>query len=256
MRHSYNQSYTTRWQRCDRTPLTISEPHIPLQPPSPFNFKSPDEWSRWRRRFEQFRVASGLAESTAAKQVSTLLYCLGEEVDSVLTSVNATENDRKDYTRVLVLFDDYFKVCRNVIFEHARFNHRTQLPGESAEEFIMALYTLAATCNYGNLEKEMIWDRLVVGIRDSTLSESLQTDAALTLDTAKTKIRPREAVHQQQQELKGAESGKPGNLEDVRSCRRPNHSDRRGESSRPRETSGAAKGRQKQCTRCGKGYHP
>ena len=129
----------------------MSEPHIPLQPPPPFNFKSPDEWSRWRRQFEQFRVASDLTESTAAKQVSILLYCLGEEADSVLTSVNATEDDRKDYTRVLVLFDNYLKVRRNVIFERERFNRRTQLPGESAEEFIMALYTLAATCNYGNL---------------------------------------------------------------------------------------------------------
>ena len=120
----------------------------------------------------------------------------------------------------------------------------------------MALYTLAATCNYGNLEKEMIRDRLVVGIRDSALSKTLQTDAALTLETAKTKIRQHEAVHRQQQELKGAESGKPGNLDDVHSCRRSNHSDRRGDSSCPRETSSAAKSKQRQCTRCGKGHHP
>ena len=123
--------------------MIMSEPHIPLQPPSPFNFKSPDNWPRWRRRFEQLRVTTGLAESTAAKQVSTLLYCLGEEVDFVLTSVNAMENDRKDYTRVLILFTNYFKVRRNVIVERARFNRRTQLPRKSAEEFIMALYSLA-----------------------------------------------------------------------------------------------------------------
>ena len=86
----------------------MSEPHIPLQPPPSFNFKSPDEWSRWRQRFEQFHVASGLTESMAAKQVGTLLCHLGEEADSVLTSVNGMKDDRKDYTRVLVLFDDYF----------------------------------------------------------------------------------------------------------------------------------------------------
>ena len=48
----------------------------------------------------------------------------------------------------------------------------------------------------------MIRDRLVVGIRDSTLSERLQMDADLTLDSAKKIIRPREAVHEQQALLK------------------------------------------------------
>ena len=192
----------------DRTP-SMSEPHIPLQPPASFNFKSPDEWSRLHRWFQQFRIASGLAESTPAKQVSTLLYCLGEVADSVLTSVSATEDDRKDYDRVLELFNSYFKVRHNVIFERARFNRRVQLAGESAEEFIMALYSLAATCEYGSFESEMIRDRLVVGIRDRSLSETLQTNAKLTLDKAKTQVRQRESVHEQQRMLKGTESGKP-----------------------------------------------
>ena len=32
-----------------------------LTPPAPFPFKSPDEWPQWKKRFEQFRTASGLA---------------------------------------------------------------------------------------------------------------------------------------------------------------------------------------------------
>jgi len=44
----------------------------------------------------------------------------------------------------------------------------------------------------------MIRDRLVVGIGDILLSERLQTDAALTLEKAKTVIRQREAVQEQQ----------------------------------------------------------
>ena len=35
--------------------------NIRLEPPEPFDFKTPDEWEKWRRRFEQFRVASGLS---------------------------------------------------------------------------------------------------------------------------------------------------------------------------------------------------
>ena len=138
---------------------------IQLQPPPPFNFKTPDDWPRWRRRFGQFRVASGLGEQSAAKQISTLLYCLGEEAESVLTSTNATQDERQVYSAVMGKFDAFFQVRRNVIFERARFNRRNQNPGETAEQYIMALYTLAANCNYGDMEAEMIRDRLVVGIR-------------------------------------------------------------------------------------------
>ena len=140
---------------------------IQLTPPEPFNFKTPDDWPRWRRRFEQFRIASSLVEASAKKQIGTLLYCMGEESESVLMSTNATEEEQKDYDLVIGKFDSFFKVRRNVIFERARFNRKNQQPGESSEQYIMALYSLAANCNYGELEAEMIRDRLVVGIRDS-----------------------------------------------------------------------------------------
>ena len=89
------------------------------------------------------------------------------------------------YGQVIAQFDTFFKVRKNTIFERARFNRRIQIDGESAEQFITCLYQLAEDCAYGDLRDEMIWDRLVVGIRDSTLSERLQMDADLTLDRAK-----------------------------------------------------------------------
>ena len=91
-----------------------------LQPLGPFNFKSPNEWPRWKRRFEQFRQATGLSDQAGERQVSTLLYCLGEE---------AEDN--------LLKFDEFFKVRRNVIFERARFNQRNQQQNESAEEYTL-----------------------------------------------------------------------------------------------------------------------
>ena len=174
-----------------------------LEPPEPFNFRTPDDWPRWKRRFEQFRIASGLQRQNPVQQVSTLLYCLGEEADAVLSSTNATEDERKVYATVIDKFDAFFKVRRNVIFERARFNRRNQLDGETAEQYIMELYRLAESCDYGDLKDEMIRDRLVVGIRDAVLSQQLQLDPDLTLEKAKKMVRQQEAVHDQQQVLKG-----------------------------------------------------
>ena len=44
---------------------------IHLQPPEPFNFRNPDDWPCWKRRFQQFREASGLDKATETKQVNT-----------------------------------------------------------------------------------------------------------------------------------------------------------------------------------------
>ena len=70
--------------------------------------------------------------------------------------------------------------ARNVIFERATFKRRSKGPGESVEHFITSLYNLADSCEYGNLQGEMNRDRIVVGIRDRSLSERLQIDVSLT----------------------------------------------------------------------------
>ena len=153
-----------------------------LEPPESFDFSKPDGWNRWKRRFEQFRVASGLANEDDAKQVSTLLYCLGEGAEDTLSSTNISKKDRESYGAVVKKLDDYFGVRRNIIFERARFNRRDQLEGETADEYIATLFGLAENCEYGGLKDELVRDRLVVGIRDETLSRQLQLDPELTLD--------------------------------------------------------------------------
>ncbi len=156
-----------------------------LQPPEQFVFRKPDEWPKWKKRFQQFRSASGLSGETEVRQVDTLLYCMGDEAESVLSSTDITAENREKYDHVIGKFDEYFEVRRNVIFERARFNRRCQQEGETAEQYITELYELIEFCNYGNLKDEMLRDRLVVGIRDTSLSEKLQTDATLTLQRSK-----------------------------------------------------------------------
>ena len=118
-----------------------------LQTPAPFTFNSPDEWPKWKRCFEQYRVALGLDKEGDKRQVSTLLYCLGEEAEDVLTSTNITAGSRKKFADVLQKFDKFFKVRKNIIFERAQFNRRSQGETETAEQFITSLYCLAADLN-------------------------------------------------------------------------------------------------------------
>ena len=68
-----------------------------LQLPTSFLFTKVEKWPKWKRRFEQYRLASGLVEKDEQRQVSTLLYCLGEEAKEVLNITCISEGDKKKY---------------------------------------------------------------------------------------------------------------------------------------------------------------
>ena len=180
-----------------------------ISPPENFNFTQPQEWPKWLRRFERFRVASGLASKEDEIQVNTLLYSMGDQADDILRSFKLSEADGKKYTVVKGKFEAHFVKRRNVIFERAKFNKRKQEEGEPVDSFITDLYALAEHCGYGDLYDEMIRDRIVAGLRGANLSEKLQFDDKLTLDTAVKKARESEAVKEQQSVVRGDEPKKP-----------------------------------------------
>ena len=100
----------------------------------------------------------------------------------------------------------------------------------------------------------MIRDWLVVGFRDNSLSESLQTDPELTLKKAKTKIQQKEAVREQQQTLKGADSATSpiGSVDAIgNKCLRARGNPRhRSEGQIPRKPTNG-----EMCGRCGRERH-
>ena len=111
---------------------------INLQPPAPFCFHKTDEWPKWKRRFDQYRQASGLVDKEDERQVSTLLYCLGDDTEDVLNTTRITPEDKK---KVLDTFDEYFKVCKNIILSGRTLirdvNCRTSLWNNSLLKYIV-----------------------------------------------------------------------------------------------------------------------
>ena len=168
-----------------------------IAPPETFDCTSPDTWPVWIRRFERFRTASGLEEKDGKIQISTLVYAMGPKAEEILSSFTLTEEQAKSYNEVRSKFDAHLVARRNVIFKRATFNQRVQEPEESVDSFVTALYSLSEHCMFGDLQDELIRDRIVVGLRDASLSETLQLDSELTLEKAISKARQKEAVKQQ-----------------------------------------------------------
>jgi len=79
-----------------------------VAPPEPFSLKTPDEWPKFIRIFEWFRLA--------------LICAMGDKADDIMTGFALTDEEKGDYDVVKTTFDGHFVVRRNVIFERARFN--------------------------------------------------------------------------------------------------------------------------------------
>ena len=113
-----------------------------VQPPEPFSFSRPNEWPKWARRFERFRVASGLVSKGEEVQVNTLLYAMGDDTDDILRSFQLSAADQKKYSEVKGRFDQHFVKKRNVIFERARFKWFKQKVGTNVFEWEKSNYLL------------------------------------------------------------------------------------------------------------------
>ncbi|UYV73868.1 K02A2.6-like [Cordylochernes scorpioides] len=176
--------------------------YMQIAAPEGFNFGKPNEWPIWFKRFQRYRIASGLSEKSENEQVNALVYIMGDKAEEILILFNLSEAQNNDYKLVVSKFQNYFIGKRNVIYERAKFNRRSQGESEPVEEFITNLYVLAENCNYGILKEEMIRDRLVVGVKNFNLSEKLQLESELTLEKAIQIVRQSESVKNQQKEIR------------------------------------------------------
>lgn len=126
--------------------------------------------------------------------MNTLIYCMEDEADDVLRGQPLSDAQRQEYETVKETFSRFFVPKKNVIYERARFNQSLQQTNEPVDNLITELYVLAENCTYGALHDELLRDRLVVGLRDRTLSERMQLDRDLTLEKAINMARQSEVI--------------------------------------------------------------
>ncbi|UYV61891.1 hypothetical protein LAZ67_1006972 [Cordylochernes scorpioides] len=46
-----------------------------------FNFGKSDEWPIWFKRYQRYRIASGLSEKSENEQVNALVYFMGDKAE-------------------------------------------------------------------------------------------------------------------------------------------------------------------------------
>ena len=81
-------------------------PSLSVRPPKSFDFSQFEEWPRWVKRFERYRVISGLSKQEGASHVNALLYALGGESEYIFTSFTFDDSaNQKNYDPFKEKFD-------------------------------------------------------------------------------------------------------------------------------------------------------
>ena len=97
--------------------------------PDSVDFSQPAHWQEWITRWTRFRAITKLETETEDIQVSSLLYTMGPQSETVLNALRLSADDQKRYEIVLAALNAYFKPKKYVIFETARFYRRNQMTG-------------------------------------------------------------------------------------------------------------------------------
>ncbi|GFU11707.1 retrovirus-related Pol polyprotein from transposon 297 [Trichonephila clavipes] len=79
---------------------------------------------------------------------------------------------KANFSEVLQKFEEYCSPRQNVVYEHYKFFSHVQLEGQTFETYVTQLKTLASTCEFAEQENGLIRHRIVLGIKDSSISKN------------------------------------------------------------------------------------
>ncbi|KAJ8886013.1 hypothetical protein PR048_012219 [Dryococelus australis] len=159
----------------------------------------------FKQCFNFYVQVKSLGSAPEAQKIGILMTSVGGKGVEVFYTLSLT--DESKYVEVIAAFHQYCQPKKNTVFEWYLFNKIVQSEGRTFDSFLIQLKMQATFCEFGK-EKDVIRDRIVLGVNDPTLMELMLRDSALTLKKAEDLCRIYEASKHQTDDIHG--SGMPG----------------------------------------------
>lgn len=153
-----------------------------------------ENWRKFKRNFDIYMSANELNLKSDAVKVNVFLNIIGHDAVEIYDTFKLTELQQTHYVSVIRAFDDFCKPKTNPVYERFVFWQRQQKEGESFDVFHVDIKRLVKNCGFGENEKEMLRDRIVIGIANKNLQKRLLETADLTYDKAVEKCKANEAT--------------------------------------------------------------
>ena len=161
-------------------------------------------WEFFKQQWSDYELATGLNKKNEVICLETIRSLMGRECLQVFMNLTLADEDRKDVTKCLAALEDYFKPRRNVVYERYIFNSCVQ-GDEKVNSFANRLRKLTASCEYGELTDELIRDRLIIGLKETSVKVRLLREKDLDLHRAVQMCTSSEAAAQQLKKMQSEE---------------------------------------------------
>lgn len=184
--------------------------------PKPINVKDGDiveNFKFFQLQWNNYLVASGANANSEEIKKSTLLSAIGDDCLKMYTGFVLTEADQETEKLLLHAIGRNLTPVVNKRYERAIFNLATQKPKETVHVYLNRLKKLIKNCQYGELEEDLLLDKLISSIKDLSLREQLWMDKDITLENALQKCKDKELAQKQLEALKPVDTKPPNNVQ-------------------------------------------
>ncbi|XP_064475327.1 uncharacterized protein LOC135389192 [Ornithodoros turicata] len=132
-------------------------------------------WTKWHAHFENFLLAANVTDPTRKRAM--LLHYAGEEVYDIFQTLPDMQSD---YDTAVARLRAHFAPKKNTVYEKHVFRQAKQDTGETLDQFQVRLRRLAATCEFANIDKELV-SQIIEGTASHRLGRAAlrETDIAL-----------------------------------------------------------------------------
>ena len=168
-------------------------------------------WSKWRRGFEIYIIASAVTDNTQRKAL--LLHFAGEQVQELFGTF--PDHNKFTYDESLQVLNDYFEPKKNLIYERYLFKSCKQSMNESTDQYATRLRKLSETCDFKTLVEEEVRDQIVTFCFNSSMRRRFLREVNLTLENLLSIARNIEMSEYQANKIE-IENSKPEILNNVK----------------------------------------
>ena len=168
--------------------LKISAPKLDLSVERYSAFRS------WKSKWEDYVMLSSLSAKEPQYQAAMLRYAFTDETRQIYDSLNLTDEESKNPTKIMEEMEKYAKGIINETLERHNFRTRMQQDGEKFDEFLTEIIILSKNCNFCNGEcySKNIRDQILEGVNNDDLKQKLMAENQLTETKAKEMSRAHE----------------------------------------------------------------
>ena len=137
-------------------------------------------WDKWKAEFKLYVTASGV-EDKLQKQ-ALLLHLAGPGVREIFkTYPDEVKGDAKEFDKAMTCLSHHFKVKKNVPLARQKLLASTPNLGETINNFVTRLKSLAEHCNYSEEEDNQVRYIVIFHVTNKELKSKFYREENLSL---------------------------------------------------------------------------